>query len=102
MGIYSDFMKPEVIQIVGSGYTLAELFGDDAEHIDPDDAVYAYRLSAKGYIDSTEWGYAFTLAEAVADLVDMYYQEHTYSTEELRQWFIEYGIDSAIVDRVIV
>lgn len=102
MSIYTDFMTPEVINIEDSGYTLAELFGDDAKHIDPNEAIYAYRLTAEGYTDATEWSYAFTVAEAVANLVDMYYQEHPYSTKELRQWFIEYGIDSAIVNRVIV
>lgn len=103
MSINTDFMKPEIINIKESGYSLTELFAEDSENISIEDAVFAYRLSASGYMDATDWGYAFTEAEAIASIVDMFYQDvEEYPTDELRQWFISCGFDEATVNRIIV
>lgn len=98
MTIYDDFLKPQAMATEGLA---PSEYGFEAWE---DEDRYIYRLSASGYLDCTEWCTAFTLVEAVAGLVDMYYQDaDKYDVDSTCQWFHEnWGIDMRSLKRVIV
>jgi hypothetical protein len=109
--IQDDLQKPEIVKIKESGLKPNDIYGDlDSIELPDgvnfcwnDDANYACRLSAPGYLDGTDWQVFFTLDECIAHLVDMYYDyPETYPGNELRQYFIEnFGIDEKTALRLI-
>lgn len=104
----SSFMQPEAYE--AEYYEVTTKAGETiivpSEYFDPSDYPFAtheqfrgwlYRMSAPGYLDSTEWSAAATEAEALRDLLATYSsEEEPYAWErEAMERLVELGDEKA-------